>query len=139
MRKFLLTILLLVPMLCMAEREEIYIFGGTQYDVYLGKFNAPPSDPASIWNENGLYGDRRNPESIWNVNGLYGNPESNLSPWNPENSNVPFLLNEEMKDRGTLSVYSTNEVAKFICINYKFIISGEYPLTDWYQALFEGE
>lgn len=138
MKKFLLMLLLVLPMLCMAEKEELYIFGGTQYDVYLGKFNAPPTDPASIWNENGLYGNKNNPDCIWNVTGTYGNPKSKLSPWNPKTANVPFLLTDEMKDRGTFSIYSTNYAAQFICENYKEIVSGKYPLADWYEAIFGG-
>lgn len=138
MKKIFLALLLMLPMLCMAV-EELYIFGGDKYDVFLGKFNAPPSDPASIWNADGLYGNKENPDCIWNLTSIYGNPKSKLSPWNPKNANVPFLLNEEMKDRGTLSVYSSNFAAAFICEHYQEIINGEYSLADWYQAIFGGE
>lgn len=139
MKKILLSLLLVLPMLCFAE-EELYIFGGVKYDVYLGKFNAPPSDPASIWNAEGLYGDKSNPDCIWNLAGTYGNIKSKVSPWNPKNANVPFLFNEDMKDRGTLSIYSTNYAAAFICEHYKEIINGEFTLAEWYQAIFgEGD
>lgn len=135
-KKLLLLLLLALPMLASAEKEELYIFGGAQYDVFLGKFNAPPTDPASIWNADGLYGNKNNPESIWNLAGEYGKPTGKLSPWNKKTANVPFLLDEDMKDKGVFSVYSTNAAAVFICENYKQIISGEYSLADWYQAIF---
>lgn len=137
MKKILYSLLLLLlSVCCYGQREELYIFGGAKYDIYLGKFNAPPSDPASIWNANGLYGNKANPESIWNVQGTFGNAKNKLSPWNAKSATVPFLFDEDMKDHGTLSIYSTIPAAQFVAEHFQEIIGGEYPLADWYEAIF---
>lgn len=83
--------------------QTLYIYGGKDHDVYLGKFNGSKYDTESIWNSNGKYGSKYNANSIWNTNGTYGGKFSQYSPWNSNASYPPVLKDERGKEYGYLT------------------------------------
>jgi len=75
-----------------ATDGPLLLFGGPNRDEFIGCLNCYRSEPFSVWNENGEYGDPENENSIWNPKGPYGSRSSPLSPWNPRSSNPPLVV-----------------------------------------------
>jgi hypothetical protein len=75
-------------------------------NIFLGHLNTDQTDPYSVNNPYGTYGNPYNAYSIHNKFGRYGNPYSNYSVSNPYATNAPKLYDQKGKYFGKLS---TNE------------------------------
>lgn len=75
-----------------ATDGPLLLFGGRNHEEFIGCLNCYRSEPFSVWNENGEYGDPENENSIWNRSGPYGSLTSPLSPWNPRSSEPPLVV-----------------------------------------------
>lgn len=117
----------------------LYIYGGKDADVYLGKLNANKYDSESIWNQHGKYGSKYNSISIWNQHGTYGSAYSSYSPFNKHASYPPVLKDKNGKFYGyfTINEYKSQrakyDVTEIICDNYERIRD---DLDDWYDVVF---
>ena len=97
LRRRTLAALTLVVSLVAADHAHaidgpLLLFGGPNHDEFLGCLNCYRSEPFSVWNANGEYGDPGNENSIWNQAGPYGSRRSPLSPWNPRSSKPPLVV-----------------------------------------------
>jgi hypothetical protein len=72
--------------------DLIRVFGGPNYDVYLGCFNCNEFHSESIWNRFGSYGNPFSPTSINNQFSQYGNPFSPYSACNEFGSQPPVVV-----------------------------------------------
>lgn len=70
----------------------IFLFGGSEFEDFLGCLNCFRTEPFSVWNESAEYGDPTNPISIWNTSGVYGALDSDESPWNPHAKSPPVAV-----------------------------------------------
>ena len=117
----------------------LYIYGGKDADVYLGKLNASKYDSESIWNEYGKYGNKYKSECIWNEYGKYGSDYSQYSPFNKYASHPPVLKDRNDKFHGyfTANKYKSRranyDIVDMICENYEKIRD---DLDDWYDVIF---
>ena len=100
--------------------QTLYIYGGEDHDVFLGKLNASKYDSKSIWNEYGTYGSEYNANSIWNEYGTYGSAYSSYSPFNSYASYPPVIVDEEGNFYGyfTVNKYKSKR-ANFDLVNLK--------------------
>lgn len=136
--KCLLTCLLLTLNYIIAQ--TLYIYGGEDHDVYLGKLNASKYDSESIWNEYGTYGSEYNTNSIWNEYGTYGSEYSSYSPFNSYASYPPVIVDAEGNFYGyfTANKYKSKranfELVKIICEYYELI---REDVGKWYDKLFQ--
>ena len=80
------------------------IFGGDDYDVYLGKLNASKYDSESIWNEYGSYGNSYSSTSIWNEYSSYGSDYSSYSPFNEYATYPPVIVDAQGNFYGYFTV-----------------------------------
>ena len=99
--------------------QTLYIYGGEDHDVFLGKLNASKYDSKSIWNEYGTYGSEYNTNSIWNEYGTYGSAYSSYSPFNSYASYPPVIVDEEGNFYGyfTVNKYKSKR-ANFDLVNH---------------------
>lgn len=117
----------------------LYIYGGRDGEVFLGKLNASKFDSESIWNSLGTYGSHLSTDSIWNEFGTYGSEFSTYSPFNEYASNPPVLIDQNGKSYGyfTANKYKPNranyELIDKICDNHKRI---RKDVGKWYDKLF---
>ena len=117
----------------------LYIYGGRDGEVFLGKLNASKLDSESIWNSLGTYGSHLSTDSIWNEFGTYGSEFSTYSPFNEYASNPPVLIDQNGKSYGyfTANKYKPNranyELIDKICDNHKRI---RKDVGKWYDKLF---
>lgn len=145
-RFFICVFLALAAMSCSKEplattlpATTLYIYGGSDGDVYLGKLNASKLDSESIWNSLGKYGSYLSSESIWNEYGSYGSEFSTYSPFNELATNPPVLLDKNGKSYGyfTANKYKPNranyDLIDKICDNHKRI---RKDVGKWYDKLF---
>lgn len=103
MKKLLLSLICFIAsIVCYAQ--TLYIYGGSDHDVFLGCLNSNKYDSKSIWNEYGTYGSKYNSKSIWNEYGTYGSSYSAYSPWNNYASYPPVIVDEEGNFYGYLTV-----------------------------------
>lgn len=86
--------------------QKVMIFGGENYDVYLGCLTCTQYHDESVWNENGAYGTKYNNLSIWSEFSDFGNEFSHLSPWNEFATKPPKLFN----DKGVFCGYFTRNI-----------------------------
>lgn len=102
--------------------QTLYIYGGEDHDVFLGKLNASKYDSKSIWNEYGTYGSEYNTNSIWNEYGTYGSEYSSYSPFNSYASYPPVIVDEEGNFYGyfTVNKYKSKR-ANFDLVNIEVI------------------
>ncbi len=75
-----------------ATDGPLLLFGGRNHEEFIGCLNCYRSEPFSVWNESGEYGNPENENSIWNPKGPYGSRKSPLSPWNPRSSIPPLVV-----------------------------------------------
>ena len=107
--------------------QTLYIYGGEDHDVFLGKLNASKYDSKSIWNEYGTYGSEYNTNSIWNEYGTYGSEYSSYSPFNSYASYPPVIVDEEGNFYGyfTVNKYKSKranfDLVNIICEYYESI------------------
>lgn len=117
----------------------LYIYGGKDSEVYLGKLNGSEYDSESIWNEYGKYGSKYNSESIWNEYGKYGSEYSQYSPFNEYASHPPVLKDKNGKFYGyfTLNRYKARradfDMIDTIMKNYDKIRDDR---DEWYDVIF---
>lgn len=62
-------------------QSKLKIFGGKNYDQFLGCMTCDDDEPNSIWSPLNDYGSTHKAMSIWNKNGVYGSKKSNYSPY----------------------------------------------------------
>lgn len=118
----------------------LLIYGGKNYDDYLGKINANRFDSESIWNQYGKYGNCYNSQSIWNKYSTYGNKYNNCSPFNDYASNPPILVDKQGNFYGyfTSNKYKSQranlKLIDIICENYEEISK---DVSGWYDRIFQ--
>lgn len=118
---------------------ELYIYGGKNSDVYLGKLDASKFDTESIWNQFGTYGNRFNTKSLWNSYGDYGNDMSSYSPFNKYANWPPALYDKRGNFKGYFTIdrnkvdRANSKVADVICDHYKEI---REDVSGWYDKIF---
>lgn len=129
---------LLFSMHCIFS-QTLYIYGGEDHDVFLGKLNASKYDSKSIWNEYGTYGSEYNANSIWNEYGTYGSEYSSYSPFNSYASYPPVIVDEEGNFYGyfTVNKYKSKranfDLVNIICEYYESI---REDVDEWYDKIF---
>jgi hypothetical protein len=115
---------------------DLYIWGGEDQDVYLGKLNGSKFDSESIWNKYGKYGNKYSSNSIWNEYGKYGGDYSQYSPFNKYASHPPALRDRNGKFYGyfTINKYKAKradyDIIDFICEHYESI---REDVGEWYE------
>lgn len=124
---------------CCIFSQTLYIYGGEDHDVFLGKLNASKYDSKSIWNEYGTYGSEYNTNSIWNEYGTYGSAYSSYSPFNSYASYPPVIVDEEGNFYGyfTVNKYKSKranfDLVNIICEYYESI---REDVDEWYDKIF---
>lgn len=119
--------------------QTLYIYGGEDHDVFLGKLNASKYDSKSIWNEYGTYGSEYNTNSIWNEYGTYRSEYSSYSPFNSYASYPPVIVDEEGNFYGyfTVNKYKSKranfDLVNIICEYYESI---REDVDEWYDKIF---
>lgn len=104
------------------------IYGGKNYDQFLGCMDCDGETPNSIWSPLSDYGSTHNPKSIWNENGVYGSVTSNFSPYNPKAKYPPRVIDKDGKCAGYLTVNKNNpkrlagSVADLICFKRDMVL-----------------
>lgn len=121
-RNLLLVIFLLI--ISISYGQTLYLYGGTNHDVFLGCINCDDYSSSSIWNE---YSD-------------YGSEYSTYSPWNEYASYPPVIVDSRGNFYGYLT---TNEyhakrarssLALLLCKYYDLI---REDVSVWYKKIFE--
>lgn len=103
--------------------QTLYIYGGEDHDVFLGKLNASKYDSKSIWNEYGTYGSEY----------------SSYSPFNSYASYPPVIVDEEGNFYGyfTVNKYKSKranfDLVNIICEYYESI---REDVDEWYDKIF---
>ena len=103
--------------------QTLYIYGGEDHDVFLGKLNASKYDSKSIWNEYGTY----------------GSAYSSYSPFNSYASYPPVIVDEEGNFYGyfTVNKYKSKranfDLVNIICEYYESI---REDVDEWYDKIF---
>lgn len=123
-----------------ATAQIIYIYGGADHDVYLGKLNANPYDSESIWNSYGKYDSQYNSYSIWNAYGTYGSSYSSYSPFNSYATYPPVLIDSKGNFYGYFTINKLkNKRADFdlVKIIYAYYDRIRDNVSDWYEKIFE--
>ncbi|MEM7077473.1 MAG: hypothetical protein AAF513_02490 [Pseudomonadota bacterium] len=82
---------------------RLSLYDGVTGEVFLGCLNCRASDPRSVWNRYGRFGNPASPDSIWNARGIYGAPVSPLSPWHPATAVGPMIRDLDGRDFGRFS------------------------------------
>ena len=119
--------------------QTLYIYGGEDHDVFLGKLNASKYDSKSIWNEYGTYGSEYNANSIWNEYGTYGSEYSSYSPFNSYASYPPVIVDEVGNFYGyfRVNIYKSKranfDLVNIICEYYESI---REDVDEWYDKIF---
>lgn len=107
-----------------ALAQVLYIYGGKDHDVYLGKLNASEYDSESIWNEYGTYGSEY----------------SSCSPFNAYATYPPVLVDSKGNFYGyfTVNEYKSDradfDLVNIICEYYEYI---REDVSDWYNKIFD--
>ncbi len=120
--------------------QALYIFGGDDYDVFLGCINCSRYDSNSIWNSYGNYGSKYSSTSIWNKYSNYGGRYSNYSPFNRYASKPPVIVDANGNFYGYLTINkyfsnrSTSDLTDII-VEYWEKISED--VSWWYDHLFK--
>lgn len=137
-RKLFFIVCCIFSMHCIFS-QTLYIYGGEDHDVFLGKLNASKYDSKSIWNEYGTYGSEYNTNSIWNEYGTYGSEYSSYSPFNSYASYPPVIVDEEGNFYGyfTVNKYKSKranfDLVNIICEYYESI---REDVDEWYDKIF---
>jgi predicted small lipoprotein YifL len=84
--------------------QDISLFGGRGYRVYLGCWSCPSSSSSSIFNKYGQYGSKYSDTSIFNKYGQYGGAYGTYSPCNKYSSTPPKLVDGAGKFYGYLTL-----------------------------------
>jgi hypothetical protein len=84
--------------------NQVSLYGGRNYDTYLGCFDCNESAANSIHNPLGAYGSRSSSTSIWNHSSDYGSQSSAISACNEFASNPPRLFDSRGAFLGELTL-----------------------------------
>lgn len=76
------------------EPAKYMLFGGPDNKTYLGCISCNEFSMESIFNADGMYGDRLYPFCIWNQDGLYGSEISRYSWRNPYADSPPVIVDQ---------------------------------------------
>jgi len=87
-----------------APRMKLLIYGGPGQAVYLGCLTCDETDPDSVHNPNGNFGNRLSMTSILNGFSDYGSRVSNYSVCNPLATDPPLVVDEARGAHGRLTV-----------------------------------
>lgn len=100
--------------------NDVQIFGGTSYDVYLGCLTCNKFDSSSVHNEFGSYGSKFSSTSVFNQFGNYGSQFSDESSCNKFANTPPALVSKDGKFLGylTLNQYKTNAIKEYKVLNW---------------------
>ena len=140
MKKIFITSLLSLVVLYLVQGQTLYIYGGSNHDVYLGCLNCNKYDNNSIWNAYGKYGSKYNSNSIWNAYGSYGSKYNSASPWNSY-SNAPPVIKD--KNGVFYGYFTTNkykskraefDLVKVLYENHELIRD---DVSKWYDKIFK--
>lgn len=86
----------------------IMIFGGPNRDVFLGCLTCQPTDPASVLNDFGQYGNPFSGDSLRNGFSTYGNRFNPNSPCNEFSLSAPVLVDGDGNYYGELTMNKSN-------------------------------
>jgi hypothetical protein len=104
------------------------IYGGKNYDQFLGCMDCDGDDPTSIWSQFTKYGATHSEKSIWNEAGRYGSVTSDFSPYNPKAKYPPRVVDVNGKCVGYLTVNKKNpyrlkdSVSDLICFRRDMVL-----------------
>ena len=73
----------------------LYLFGGSNYAVYIGCLTCNSLHLESVCNQFGTYGSQFASLSIWNQFGLYGSQFATGSPWNQFSTGGPKIVGSD--------------------------------------------
>ncbi|MBB6109696.1 hypothetical protein SAMN05421821_105115 [Mucilaginibacter lappiensis] len=102
-------------------QSKLKIYGGKNYDQFLGCMTCDDDEPNSIWSPLSDYGSTHKAKSIWNKNGVYGSEKSNYSPYKINAKYPPRVIDGNGKVVGYLTINKSNpnrlkgSVADLIC------------------------
>jgi hypothetical protein len=80
------------------------LYGGKNYDQYLGCLDCATDNLNSIWCEFSDYGSTHHALSIWNEVGVYGSKTSDFSPFNEKAKYPPLIINQNGKSLGYFTI-----------------------------------
>lgn len=119
-------ILLILLAFCQAvHSQQLYIYGGSNHDDFLGSLNS------SIYDSN----------SIWNEYGTYGNKYSSYSPWNEYAAEPPVIVDGDGNFYGyfTVNKYKPQRADfNLALIMYKYHDLIREDISKWYKKIFQG-
>lgn len=104
--------------------QQLYIYGGSNHDEFLGCLNSNGYDSNSIWNEYGTYGSEY----------------SSYSPWNEYATEPPVVVDKEGNFYGYLTVNEyKSQRADFdlALIMYKYYDLIRENVSKWYEKIFD--
>lgn len=87
-----------------AGGPPLLIFGGPGRDVFLGCLNCPDTDPSSITNDYGRYGNPFSSDSIRNEFSRFGNEFNAGSPCNRYGTSPPVVVDQQGRYYGELTL-----------------------------------
>ncbi|MEN8817216.1 MAG: hypothetical protein ABF274_10170 [Nonlabens sp.] len=118
--------------------QNLHLYGGDDYTVYLGCLDCSRFDSKSIWNAFGDYGSSFSNTSIWNDLNNYGDANNPFSPWNTVSNKAPKIMDDAGKFQGYLSANlslkgrATSRLAGELVKKYEEIPT---DLGKWYKKL----
>lgn len=90
-RYFVAIFFVILSLSCSAFPRNLFLYGGSKGDVYLGCLTCSSVEAESIWNKNGIYGSKYTGNSIWNENGEYGSEYGIYSAFNTNATTPPIV------------------------------------------------
>lgn len=118
---------------------QLKLYGGKNYDVFLGCLNCSTDDINSVWSNYSVYGSMHNAKSIWNPDGKFGSKTSDYSPFNRKAKCPPVILDKNGKSHGYVTVNkkfpkrSSNGMAISICEDRDEIVK---DIPGYYKSIY---
>lgn len=84
------------------------LFAGRGHDVFLGCLNCASTEPASVCNSYGRFGNPFSGISIWNQFSTYGNNLNAASPWAAISVGPPVIVDDDGNFYGYLTSSELN-------------------------------
>lgn len=134
----LLLITILQSAVYSTTAQNLHLYGGDDYTVYLGCLDCSRFESKSIWNAFGDYGSSFSNTSIWNDLNNYGDTNNPLSPWNTVSNKALKIVDDSGKFQGYLSANlslkdrSNSRLANELVKNHEEITKN---LSKWYKKL----
>lgn len=136
--KKIITVIAILFVCFSSHAQVLYLFGGSNNEVFLGILNASSFETKSIWNEYGSFGSCYQSKSIWNKHGRYGSKYSQYSPFNEYALNPPVVVDKEGNFYGYFTVGSNMPFsANFALMIYKFHEIIPDDLDYWYKQIMD--